>query len=362
VTADVLVVGGGPAGSSVARKLAEGGRRVCLLDAARFPRVKLCAGWVTPSALADAEVDPARYPHTIQAFDLVTVGVADRVHETRWGRTASFGIVRAEFDAHLLERARAAGVDVREGQRVRRVAHVPGGLALETDDAHLTAPFVVGAGGHQCPVARALGETDPGEAVVVTQESETRVGAERLRPLTPHFGTPELFAEPDFRGYAWYFTKGDFLNVGVGAVGGLAIAKRLGRFLERLRTLGRLPDDLALTAFRGHAYTVRRDRPRRLAGPHFVLVGDSAGLAHDLSGEGIGPALRSARIAADLVLDDRPDAYPDHVADAFGRRSRLAGALARVAPVGLLVAAARAACALPWTRRRLVLEGAFGMG
>lgn len=362
MNADVLVVGGGPGGSTVARKLAEGGRRVCLLDAARFPRVKLCAGWVTPAALDDAEVEPQGYPHTIQSFDRVTVGVEQRVHETRWDRIASFGIVRAEFDTHLLARARAAGVDVREAQRVRRVAHVPGGLAVETDTARLTAPLVVGAGGYQCPVARALGATDPEEAVVVTQESETRVGAERLRSLTPHFGVPELFAEPDFHGYAWYFTKGDFLNVGVGAVGGLAIAKRLARFQDRLRALGRLPDGLELTPFRGHAYTVRRSRPRRLAGPHFVLVGDSAGLAHDWSGEGIGPALRSARIAADLILDERADAYPEHVADAFGEPSRLGSALARRVPMRLLGAAARLLCTLPWTRRRLVLEGAFGMG
>lgn len=362
MTADVLVVGGGPAGSTVARKLAEGGRRVCLVDAARFPRVKLCAGWVTPAALADAEVDPQRYPHTIQPFDAVTVGVDDRVHATRWDHTASFGIVRAEFDAHLLERARAAGVDVREGQRVRHVEHVPGGLVLDTDAEPLRAPLVVGAGGHQCPVARALGRTDPDEAVVVTQESETRVGADRLRPLTPHFGTPELFAEPDFHGYAWYFTKGDFLNVGIGAVGGVPIAKRLARFLERLRALGRLPEGVALTPFRGHAYTVRRDRPRRLGGPHFVLIGDSAGLAQDFSGEGIGPALRSARIAADLILDERADAYPAFVADAFGEPSRVAGALARLVPMRLVAAAARVVCTLPWSRRRLVLEGAFGMG
>ncbi|MCW5893709.1 MAG: NAD(P)/FAD-dependent oxidoreductase [bacterium] len=362
MTADVLVVGGGPAGSTVARKLAEGGRRVRLLDAARFPRVKLCAGWVTPAALDDAEVDPQRYPHTIQPFDAVTVDVDDRTHETRWARAASYGIVRAEFDAHLLARARAAGVDVREGQRVRHVASVPGGLALETDGERLTAPLVVGAGGYQCPVGRALGAPDPDEAVVVTQESETRIGADRLRPLTPCFGTPELFAEPDFHGYGWYFTKGDFLNVGVGAVGGLPIAKRLARFLERLRALGRLPGGVALTPFRGHAYTVRRDRPRRIGGSCFVLIGDSAGLAHDWSGEGIGPALRSARIAASLIHDDRADAYPEHVADAFGVPSRLARAVARHVPMRLVTAAARLACTLPWTRRRLVLEGAFGMG
>jgi flavin-dependent dehydrogenase len=105
--ADVLVVGGGPAGSTVAWRLARAGARVTVLDAATFPRVKLCAGWVTRAALADLELDPAAYPHTIQPFSTVSLAVGGTEHETRWDRTASWGIVRAEFDAFLLRRARA---------------------------------------------------------------------------------------------------------------------------------------------------------------------------------------------------------------------------------------------------------------
>ena len=73
---DVLVVGGGPAGSTVAWRLARAGARVTVLDAARFPRVKLCAGWVTHAALADLELDPSAYPHTIQPFSAVSVAAA----------------------------------------------------------------------------------------------------------------------------------------------------------------------------------------------------------------------------------------------------------------------------------------------
>jgi flavin-dependent dehydrogenase len=197
---DVLVVGGGPAGSTVAWRLARAGARVTVLDAARFPRVKLCAGWVTPAALADLELDPSAYPHTIQPFSAVSVAVGDVEHETHWERTASYGIVRAEFDTFLLRRAAAAGVQVHEGARVREVREVPGGVEAASDAGTFTAGVVVGAGGHGCPVARALGRTRVEEQVVVTQESETRVGAERLRALTPRHGWPELIAEPDFKG------------------------------------------------------------------------------------------------------------------------------------------------------------------
>ncbi|HEV7735469.1 MAG TPA: geranylgeranyl reductase family protein [Candidatus Binatia bacterium] len=359
---DVVVVGGGPAGSTVAWRLARAGGRVLLLDAARFPRVKLCAGWVTRKALADLELTQEAYPHTLQAFRTVSVDIDGSTYASAWPRVASYGIVREQFDTYLLQRAAVAGAVVQENTRVRAVRPAGRGYELDTSGGRISAPLVIGAGGHGCPVARALGNVRPDESVIVTQESETRVGAERLRALTPSYGTPELFAEPDFHGYGWYFTKGDFLNVGVGAQGGLRIADRMARLLDRLRAMGRLPIESLLTSFKGHAYSVRRSRPRQVAGRDFLLVGDGAGMARDLSGEGIGPAVRSACLAADAVASGRLDGYPAQLDAAFGSPSAIVGSLATWLPDRILVGAARLACVTPWTRRKWLLEGAFGIG
>jgi flavin-dependent dehydrogenase len=324
---------------------------------------------VTPAALGDLEIDPEKYPLTIQAFSACALAFEGDRHETRWSRPASYGIIRYQFDNYLLERAAAAGADVRAGVRVKAVEATPRAVAVETDRGRFEAPVVIGAGGHRCPVARDLGEVSEREEVVVAQESETRLSPERVAELEPFMGAPEIYVEPDLRGYGWYFPKRDFINIGIGCTGGggAELLKRRDALVEMLRASGRLPADLAMEPFKGHAYVVRRQAPRRLAGPRFCLVGDAAGLARDLSGEGIGPAIRSGLLAAAsvgaLLREGRGlEAYAGQVIALYGpgepgwlgrQMAKLPDALSRAA-VRLILGSGAA-------RRRLVFGSIFGM-
>jgi menaquinone-9 beta-reductase len=364
---DVIVVGGGPGGSTAAARLARAGLRPLLLDAAVFPRVKVCAGWVTPEALADVEVDPEKYPLTIQPFTACGFAFDGAQHETRWRRPASYGIVRSEFDHHLLDRARAAGAETREGARVTAVTREGDAIRIVSECGVFTAPVVIGAGGHHCPVAKAFGQVSGHEEVVIAQESETRLPPERLAALRE--AAPMLYVEPDLKGYGWYFPKDDVLNVGIGVVSGPGadLPRRREALIKSLHASGHLPADLPIAPFRGHAYVVRRRAPRRLAGDGFCLVGDAAGLARDLSGEGIGPAIRSGILAAEAVVAHLRrgvplTSYAHTIVRRYGRGEPgwLGRQLGRL-PDAVARAMVRMVLATAATRRHVVLGGIFGM-
>jgi flavin-dependent dehydrogenase len=294
---DAVVVGGGPAGSTCAWALRRAGLDVLVLDRARFPRDKPCAGWLTPQAVAALQLDLDDYARRC-VLQPVTGVKASRMDGpevvTRYAEVVSYGVRRCEFDDYLLRRS-GASVRAVSALRLRR-----DGGAFVVDESVRT-PLVVGAGGHFCPVARALG-AGPGERpVVVAQEIELRLHAEQRSQCLVEGETPELFFCRDLEGYGWAFRKGDYLNVGFGRRDPRDFPARLGDFSRFLAARGRVPPGLP-RRWPGHAYLVYQGRGRRLIEDGVLLVGDAAGLAHPQSGEGIGPAIESALLASAAIL------------------------------------------------------------
>jgi flavin-dependent dehydrogenase len=362
---DVAVVGGGPGGSSCALGLRRSGLEVVVVDRAEFPRDKVCAGWITPQILGALGIEPEDYRkervmQPIRGFSIARQG--DPETRVDCGEVVSFGIRRCEFDRYLLERA---GARLRLGEPVADLRREAGRWVL---NGELSARALVGAGGHFCPVARALGARPGGSepTTVLAREIEFEMSPEQQRACAVRPDLPALTFSRDLRGYGWVVRKGDWLNVGLGRQDLRAFPRRVEEFLGWLTATGRVPAGVP-RGLRGHAYLLNPESPRPLAAEGVMLVGDAAGLAYARSGEGIRPAVESGLLAARALRDGirRPPlemarAYATAVLARFGSRSgRARPGLTGRLPERWRGSLAAHALASEWFARRFVVERWF---
>ncbi|MBS0205518.1 MAG: NAD(P)/FAD-dependent oxidoreductase [Planctomycetes bacterium] len=366
---DVLIVGGGPAGSSCAWKLQQSGIDVLVLDKARFPRHKVCAGWITPQILDDLKLDVADYQsrlimQPITRFLTGLIGGPEIV--TEYGTTVSYGIRRCEFDDYLLMRSQAR---LKLGESVHSL-HRDGSDWVVND--HFRAPIVIGAGGHFCPVARhvmkefaahseSAAEVPPDLPVVLAQEVEFEMTAAEQDSCSVLPDRPELFFCPDLKGYGWVFRKGNFLNVGLGREGEEHLSGHVTEFVAFLRQRHKIEFDLP-GKFQGHAYRLRTHLPRSHSTSGIILIGDAVGLADRQSGEGIRPAIESGLLCAESITEFAPDqvaAQFQTKLEAHFQQGTESSALSNWIPASLRQFAARRLLCSRWFTRHVLLDQWF---
>ena len=363
-THDVIIIGGGPSGSSLAWALERRGRHPLVLDKAEFPRDKTCAGWVTPAVMEELEVDLDDFASrcVLQPIHNFRIGMMGQpaVHNHHGERPVSYGILRREFDNYLLMRT---GADKALGEKLESLERADDGLW--SVNGRYRAPLVVGAGGHFCPVAARLG-MGPGkhENAITAKEVEFEMNSEQAAACKVREDTPELWFCRDLKGYAWVFRKADYLNIGLGREGNYRLKEHLQAFVDEMQAAGRLPPDLPVR-FKGHAYLLygRADRP--LIDDGLLLIGDAAGLAYDQSGEGIRPGVESALIAAQVITrgDDFSKSglaeYAERVNERFGPRVDQRGKQGITLPAWAKLKAAPPLMRSHWFTRRIVTERWF---
>lgn len=297
---NVVIVGGGPAGSSCAWRLRAHGISSVVLDAQEFPRTKLCAGWITPRVVDHLDIDLPSYPHGIVRLDRIFVEYFGRKRSRGWTiPTRQFSIRRYEFDCWLLQRS---GAVVRK-HRAMQVRKEADGFVI---DDKFRCRYLVGAGGTLCPVYntffKGLNPRSHDSQVCALEEEFTFAGRD---------GTCRLwFIENGLPGYSWYVPKGNgWVNVGIGALAkplrqsGLSLKDHWRHFTRKLADLGLIPEHDYQPG--GYTYYVRSPSKNGQCGNCFI-VGDAAGLATSDLAEGIGPAVESGIRAADAIATGNP--------------------------------------------------------
>jgi len=301
---DVLVIGGGPAGSTCAGRLRQAGLDVLLLDKATFPRDKPCAGWITPLVLETLGIDRDDYRQgrLLQEISSFRTGLVQTAGIwTGYGRTVSYGIRRCEFDHYLLQRS---AVRQSLGETAATLQRHHGGWLV---NGRIHARLLIGAGGHFCPVARFLGAKLNQEEAIVAMVAEFALTPEQERLCPAQGDTPALYFCRDLLGYGWLLRKGGYLNIGLGRLDQQGLGQHLRDFQTFLEQKGELPTGTA-ARFQGHAYLLYNGSSlRSRVANHALLIGDAAGMAHRQSGEGILPAIESAILAADTVIAAKGD-------------------------------------------------------
>lgn len=322
---DILIIGGGPAGSAAAITAARAGLKVGLFEKSSYGRDKVCGDGLTPRAIA--ALNELRIDHSVaHRIDGLRMIAGKKQRELSWPTTARFpnhGAVwpRQKFDNHLLDVAIASGAEVKfdsealpeiDGDRVI-------GVRVGTDVYY--APFTILAAGAQGMAAKILGaERDPNETfgLAIRAYAPTPRHAERhleaCLSLRDEHGTP-------VPGYGWMFPAGDgTVNIGVGALSTMKGFKKLNlnTLLDQYASIVRDSWSLGDYVEKPRAWRLPMSCMKR-HGNGWVAIGDAAGFVNPMNGEGIDYGLESGMLAVEQFIAD-PVAAPANYDRVVGER------------------------------------------
>lgn len=322
---DCIVIGGGPGGATTAYHLARFGRKVLLLEKAKFPRMKPCGGGVSPQVAQWLPFDLAPAISTKVTRLRFTWELGSPVEADLGPGTALWMVRREVFDQLIVDQAVSLGAELRDATAATGCRWRSDRWVVETPTGDLESFYVVAADGALGTTARALGFPRLQHLPAAALEGEALCPMADTRTAHLDFGSLP-------KGYLWAFPKADGWSVGAGIFRGRQGGDLRSRFESYCRHFGLDPEHL-----RPASHPLRLwDRHHGLHTQQALLVGEAACLVDPFTAEGIRPSVLSGFLAAQSIhaaLTGRDRALEDYsrrVQEAWGAEMAWASRLARV--------------------------------
>lgn len=289
---DTIIIGSGPSGSTLARKLSKDGYKVLLIEKHSLPRYKACGGGITSRCYKLLDLDIRNYIEDI-TYKILFIFDNNKSICLKTDKPIIYQIDRIKFDKYLVDKAVECGCKVHDDERFLDFYKTDKGIVVKTDKSEYEAKVLVGADGINSNVAYKANLKNGNKGIALEAEvyTEKENIEEKKGEVIVDFSVIKC-------GYGWIFPKSDRLSIGVGTF--LNKSADIKEKLNNLLTKNMISNNAEIKVY-GHQLSFPDGNEGIYNSDKIILIGDATGLADPFTGEGIYNAILTANISYDVI-------------------------------------------------------------
>jgi geranylgeranyl reductase family protein len=293
---DLIIIGGGPSGSSAGRIAGKKGIKTLIIEKKMFPRYKPCGGALSEHAMSYLDFE---IPEEIIEKNIFGGRVRFRGKSIEYYKDYRLSVIvtRSIFDNYLLEKAKDTGIEIHHGEKVTDIFQNDAHVSVTTDKDSYKARFVIIATGSQDKLKTVVRKDDNKNEYGICLVTEVKENDEVIDQyikdaIEMHFGVSGV-------GYGWVFPHKGYYSVGAGSV----MAKHLPYPKKAMQDYLKVNGFTGEHKLNGHVIPCGGHKRQMVKG-RILLSGDAAGFVDAFTGEGLAYAIRSGQLAAEIIAEN----------------------------------------------------------